>query len=115
MRTTAKLIDAGFTEQEIIDKIITENLFQYPTERSLKLIANGCIKRLNSMQDIDLIKAIANEPVAVSKQVCLYAMMKQSRLVWDFMLTIIAEKYRVQDFNFGKQFECIFHEITRTR
>lgn len=103
MRTTAKLIDEGFTEQETIDKIIKENLFQYPTEKSLKLIANGCIRRLNSMQDMDLIKTIANQPVGVSKQVCLYAMMKQSRLVWEFMLTVIAEKYRVQDFSFGKQ------------
>ena len=29
-------------------------------------------------------------------------MMKQYRLVWDFMLTVIGEKYRMQDFSFGK-------------
>ena len=29
-------------------------------------------------------------------------MMKQYRLVWDFMVTVIGEKYRLQDYSFGK-------------
>ena len=37
-----------------------------------------------------------------AKQICLYAMMKQSRLVWEFMLTVIGEKYRLRDMSFGK-------------
>ena len=28
--------------------------------------------------------------------------MKQSRLVWEFMLTVIGEKYRLRDSSFGK-------------
>ena len=28
--------------------------------------------------------------------------MKQSRLVWEFMLTVIGEKYRLRDMSFGK-------------
>ena len=28
--------------------------------------------------------------------------MKQSRLVWEFMLTVIGEKYRLRDTSFGK-------------
>ncbi len=103
MRITAKLLHMGLSEQEVINQIISENLFQYPTEKTIKSIAKGCVKRLDSLGDTDLIHAIANQPVDVSKQICLYAMMKQSRLVWDFMLTVIAEKYRVQDFYFGKQ------------
>lgn len=103
MRITAKLLSDGLSDEQAIGKIIEENLFQYPTEKSLKTIAVGCVKRTNSMNDTDLISAIANQPVDVSKQICLYAMMKQSRLVWDFMLTVIAEKYRVQDFSFSKK------------
>lgn len=38
----------------------------------------------------------------VSKQISLYAMMKQYRLVWDFMITVIGEKYRFTDTTFGK-------------
>lgn len=32
----------------------------------------------------------------------LYAMMKQYRLIWDFMITVIGEKYRLSDTTFGK-------------
>ena len=45
MRTTAKLINEGFDEKELIEKIIEDNLFQYPTEKSVKAMAKTCIKR----------------------------------------------------------------------
>lgn len=108
MRTTAKLLADGMSETDAIQEIIAENLYQYPTEKSLKKIASGCVNRLRSMNDDDLITAIANQPSAVSKQICLYAMMKQSRLVWDFMLTVVAEKYRVQDLSFGDRDLTLF-------
>ena len=47
-------------------------------------------------------KAIATQPTDVAKQICLYAMMKQYRLVWDFMITVIGEKYRLRDTSFGR-------------
>ena len=108
MRITAKLLNDGLSDEEVIGQIVEENLFQYPTEKSLKTIAKGCVRRLNSMNDVDLVNAIANQPAPVSKQICLYAMMKQSRLVWDFMLTVVAEKYRTKDFSFGKKDLNIF-------
>ena len=46
--------------------------------------------------------AIATQPSDVAKQICLYAMMKQYRLIWDFMITVIGEKYRLSDTTFGK-------------
>lgn len=54
------------------------------------------------MNDDTLIQAIATQSADVTKQICLYAMMKQSRLVWDFMVTVIGEKYRLKDTAFGK-------------
>ena len=108
MRIVARLLNDGLSDEEVIGQIVEENLFQYPTEKSLKTIAKGCVRRLKSMNDTDLINAIANQPVDVSKQICLYAMMKQSRLVMDFMLTVVGEKYRTQDFSFGKKDLNIF-------
>ena len=32
----------------------------------------------------------------------MYAIMIDSRLVWEFMMTVIAEKYRLKDTSFGK-------------
>ena len=36
MRTTAKLMKTGIDDAQIIESIIADNLFQYPTEKSLK-------------------------------------------------------------------------------
>ena len=102
MKITAQLLCSNLTADEVVKKIVSENLFQYPTEKSLKRIANACIKRLHCMNDISLINKIANESSDVSKQICLYAMMKQYRLIWDFMTTIIGEKYRQNDLSFGR-------------
>lgn len=102
MRTTAKLLCEGLPEGQIVQRIMTENLFQYPTEKSVRKVALACIGRLKSMNDNTLIQAIATQPTEVAKQICLYAMMKHSRLVWDFMLTVVGEKYRLRDFSFSK-------------
>lgn len=36
MRTTAKLLDEGLDDKEVVQRIIDENLFQYPTEKSVE-------------------------------------------------------------------------------
>lgn len=102
MRTTAKLLTSGLSTEDTVAQIVTENLFQYPTEKSIARMAKACIKRLQAMEDADLIHAIATQPTEIAKQICLYAMMKQSRLVWEFMLTVIGEKYRLRDSSFGR-------------
>lgn len=102
MRTTAKLMCEGLGDEEIINRIVEENLFQYPTEKSIRKMAKTCIARLKSMGDEDLIKAVASQSSETAKQICMYAMMKQYRLVWDFMITVIGEKYRMQNFSFSQ-------------
>lgn len=102
MRTTAKLICEGLSDTDVVCKITEDNLFQYPTEKTIARMAKACIKRLRTIEDDSLIQAIATQPTDVAKQICLYAMMKQSRLVWEFMITVIGEKYRLKDSSFGK-------------
>ena len=101
-RITAKLLDEGLEKDEIIKKIFSENLFQYPTEKSVRRMVLACLRRLEALSDQTLITAIAAESSDVAKQICLYAMMRQYRLVWDFMLTVIGEKYRKLDASFSK-------------
>ena len=102
MRTTAKLLSSGMSNNDVVTQITSDNLFQYPTEKSVARMAKACLKRLAAMDDNDLVRAIAQQPTDVSKQICLYAMMKQSRLMWEFMLTVIGEKYRLKDSSFGR-------------
>ena len=102
MRTTAKLIVEGFGDEDVVEHIVCGNLFQYPTEKSIRKMALACIRRLEALEDKTLVAAIADEPSDIAKQICLYAMMRQYRLVWDFMLTVIGEKYRNLNSSFSK-------------
>lgn len=65
-------------------------------------MARTCIQRVQALDDADLTHALASAPSEVSKQICLYAMMRQYRLMWDFMVTVIGEKYRSLDTSFSK-------------
>ena len=102
MRTTARLMAEGYSGADAVAKICDENLFQYPTEKTVKRIAGACVKRLEGMNDESLVAAMAMQPVDVAKQICLYAMMKHNRLVWDFMITVVGEKYKQQNLSFSK-------------
>lgn len=102
MRITSKLVCEKLGDNILVERITRENLFQYPTEKSLRRMAHVCIRRLNALGDIFLVQAIATQSIDVSKQICLYAMMRQYRLVYDFMLNVIGSKYMNLDFSFDK-------------
>lgn len=102
VRTTAKLLHEGCSSEEVVERIISDNLFQYPTEKSVRKMALACLRRIEALEDDSLVAAIATQSSDVAKQICLYAMMKQYRLIWDFMITVIGEKYRLSDPTFGK-------------
>ncbi len=102
MRTTARLMTEGLSDDEVVLRIVEDNLFQYPTERSVKKMARVCIGRLKAMEDDSLVQAVANNASDVAKQICLYAIMKYSRLVYEFMVTVIGAKYSSKDYSFGK-------------
>lgn len=102
MRMTAKLMSQGMADAEVADTISAENLFQYPTEKSVRKMAFTCIRRLKALDDSELIAAIATQPSDVAKQICLYAMMKQYCLVREFMITVIGTKFQSCDLSFGR-------------
>jgi len=102
MRAVARLMQTDLSEQQIMEKIVSDNIFQYPTERSIKSMARVCIKRLRSLQNETLVQAIAEKDFYTAKQICLFAMMRQYRVVWDFMITVIGSKYRQQDFTYNR-------------
>ena len=108
IRIVASLMLQGFTRNEILEKIKKENLFQFPTERMISSIAGTCFRRIDALESETLVYHLANAPAEVEKQINLYAMMKYNRIVWDFMTTFIAEKFRTQEFEFSKKDLNIF-------
>ena len=103
IRIVAALILQGLNREEILIKINEENLFQFPTERMINNITKACFRRIDALNSETLVEHLAFASVDVAKQINLYAMMKYNRIVWDFMCTVIAEKFRTQDFSFTKK------------
>ena len=103
IRIVASLILQGLDRKEILEQLKRENLFQFPTERMISSIANTCFRRIDALSTELLVYHLANSSADVGKQINLYAMMKQNRIVWDFMTTVIGEKYRTQEFEFSKK------------
>ena len=103
IRTVARLTLQGYTKEETIKRITEENLFQFPTERMISSIARVCFKRIEALESDELVYHLANAPVDVAKQINLYAMMKDNLLVWDFMTTVIGEKFRTQELEFSRK------------
>ena len=101
-RIVAKLMDEGGDEEEIHQKVAEKNLFQFPTEKSVRSLLRPCIRRLKGLDDAQAVHIIATQPAAVAKQLCLYAVMRDSRLVAEFMVTVIGEKYHQHNSNFSR-------------
>ena len=97
MHLTAGLLSAGLPEEAAVEKIVAHNLFQYPTERSIAGRARACARRLSGMDDPGLISFIGGSVSLEARQAALYAWMLESRLVREFMLSVIARKYSMQD------------------
>lgn len=112
-RITAQLVCQDLPRDEIIERIKSENLFQFPTEKMVVSIARTCFRRLDALASDALVRLLAEAPMGTAKQVNLYAMMKDNRVVWDFMTTVIGEKYRTQALDFSPKDVSIFLFLLR--
>ena len=101
-RIVAKLILQGKSYNEILKEAIEENLFQYPSTVSYKLITAACYKRLMFAEDLRIVELVANANSITSKFALLYCMMCQNLLVKDFMVDVIGEKFRSGVYDFDK-------------
>ena len=103
IRIVASLIQEGLSREEIYQKVEEENLFQFPTEKLIKRTVGTCFQRIDALDSEILVYHLATAPMTVAKQINLYSMMKQYRLVWDFMTRVIGEKYRTQEYEFSRK------------
>lgn len=101
-RIVAKLILQGKSYDEILKEATEENLFQYPSTVSYKLITRACYKRLMFIGDLRIVELVANANSSTSKLALLYCMMCQNLLVKDFMIDVIGEKFRSGVYEFDK-------------
>ena len=103
IRIASKLYIQGIRVDDAISRIKEGNLFQYPTERQISRMTKACYRRLDALDNQTLIQELSNAPTEIAKQINLYAIMRYNRLVWDFMIQVIGEKFRTQDFSFERK------------
>jgi len=101
IRIVAGLMQQGMSRQDIIEEIQTNNLFQFPTERMIRSIANTCFRRIDALDSDDLVAFLADASADVAKQINLYAIMCENSIAYEFMTDVIGEKYRLQEYSFS--------------
>ena len=116
IRIVSSLVLQGKSRNEIEQEIFSENLFQFPTEKMIKNITKTCLKRIDALNAPELVYHLANASLDVAKQINLYAIMCENRIVYDFLTEVIGEKYRSQDFTFSsKDVAIFFMELSECR
>ena len=103
IRIVSKMYLEGVSVDDAIEAVKADNLFQYPTERLVSRMTRACYKRLDALNNDHLRNEIAYAPVEIAKQINLYAMMRYNRLVYEFLVGVIGEKFRNQDFSFSRK------------
>lgn len=103
MRIASKMYLEGVKVEDAVERIKKDNLFQYPTERQVSRLTRACYKRIEALNNESLVRELAYAPNKIAKQINLYAIMRYNRLVWEFMVLVIGEKYRNQDFAFSRK------------
>ena len=105
---------------DVVDLAAEENIFQYPTEREVKSIARACWRRLDALSDdpslrnrlIDLVAAGTPDQ---ARQVNLYALARDNRIVWEFLVVVVARKFQGLDESLPKREIVAFLEGLRAQ
>lgn len=96
------LKEQGFSDTEIKQKVLEENVFQYEKMSSIKRAFPYILKRVNVL-DETLLQLITKESLETAKIINLYAIMKSDRLFFEFMHEVIQEKLQKNDYLLEKK------------
>ncbi len=92
MKTAAGLKKDGFSDKEIKNKVITDNLFLYKTGKSTLKRLREVLKRLNCLDDT-LLSMFVNSESDTTRLITLYTILKSDQLFYEFMEEVILDKY----------------------
>ncbi|TCO79774.1 DUF1819 family protein [Marinisporobacter balticus] len=96
-KKAAILIKQGFTVDEIKNKSIEDNIFQFESESRKKEVASIISTRLKNLDEF-IIDKIVEGNVETSKILVLYSIIKTDRLFFEFMNEVYKEKFLLKDF-----------------
>ncbi len=102
IRQVARLKLKGLSEREIKEEVRSKNLFQYATEKSIAKRVNAVLKRLRLL-DETMLQYLLEKPSATARIINLYAIMKANRLVMEFIIEMVGEKFAVHNLRLDKK------------
>ena len=100
-RIVAAMRLSGMSDVEATAAVKRENLFQYPTERTLTRISKACNKRIDAVRSREIVEIVAEGLPDAAAQANLYMMMCTYPLVRHFMLDEIARRFAELDYSFS--------------
>lgn len=100
-RIVAAMRLSGMSDVEATAAVKRENLFQYPTERTLTRISKACNKRIDAVRSREIVEIVAKGLPDAAAQANLYMMMCTYPLVRHFMLDEIARRFAELDYSFS--------------
>lgn len=106
----ADLLYKGFSENEIKDKVLEENILQLPSVDRASKFYHEIIKRLNYLDDYLLENFISADQLT-AKALLLYAILKKDKLFFEWMREIIFDKFLIMDMTLSKNETDYFFEL----
>ncbi|MGL6105624.1 DUF1819 family protein [Romboutsia sp.] len=97
MIAAANLKLEGYTDKEIKQKSMEENIFQARSEHYKNKIAKTVLMRLNTLDEY-LINRMATSDIETAKQILIYSIMKSDRFFFEFMDEIYKDKIILRDY-----------------
>ncbi len=97
LKKAANLYNQGFSEDDIKNKALNENIFAMNTEERKREIASTIINRIHVVDEF-ILNLIANGSLQTSKQLALYCILKTDQLFLEFMKEVYREKIILKDY-----------------
>lgn len=103
MRIVAGLLLQNKNDKEIFEEIEKDNLFQYPTNTSIRNITSVCLRRYHNVEDTRVLEVVSKGSPLEARQMCLFLMIEYYKLVRDFMVGVVGDKYSSHDYTFVRR------------
>ncbi|SDC56335.1 DUF1819 family protein [Geotoga petraea] len=92
-----ELLNQGLSIDEIKQKVLEENIFNYKKTTSLRRSFTGIKKRLEMIDD-ELLEIYINSFTKTKKQIIFYLITKNNLILLDFLNEILANKIKTGDY-----------------
>lgn len=108
LKKAAALALEGFSQAEIKEIVVRDNLFQVNTDGRKKELVRIVLKRMQALDQF-LLQQLVNGSATTGKLIVLYAIIKTDRLFFEFMNEVFKEKLIIRDYTLAdKDFHNFF-------